>query len=232
MKPSYFVSGTDTDVGKTLITAALLHALVQAGVSAVGMKPVAAGINHDGSNTDLTMLQAAGNVKCAQELRCQYLFAPFCAPHIAAKAAGVKIALPTIVAAWQELAGLAQAVVVEGVGGFRVPLTLPDAQAKGVDTADLAQTLGLPVILVVGMRLGCINHALLSAEAIAARGLKIAAWVANVIDPDMLYLEENIAALAASLGAPLLGRVPRLPEATAAAASACLDFSVLPDWPN
>jgi dethiobiotin synthetase len=120
----------------------------------------------------------------------------------------------------------ADAVVVEGVGGFRVPLTDQE------DTADLAQQLGLPIVLVVGIRLGCISHALLTAEAIAARGLLLAGWVANSADPGMRHAEANIDALRARLPAPLLGCVPRLPAPTAAAAAAHLDFSLLPGWPS
>jgi len=117
----------------------------------------------------------------------------------------------------------AEAVVVEGVGGFRVPLT------GRYDTADLARDLGLPVVLVVGLRLGCISHALLTAEAIAARGLTLAGWVANTVDPAMGHMAGNIDSVAARIGAPLLGHVPRLAQPTAAAAAACLDLSLLED---
>ncbi len=117
-------------------------------------------------------------------------------------------------------------MVVEGVGGFRVPLT------ERFDTADLAQQLALPVVLVVGLRLGCISHALLTAEAIAARGLRLAGWVANVVDAELPNAAQNVEALAARLPAPLLGRVPRLPLASAAAAAAHIDFSCLPGWPG
>ncbi len=226
---SCFVTGTDTDVGKTLVSSALLHALVQQSVSAVGMKPVAAGCTlHDGQlrNADIEQLFAAGNVDAPFALRCQYLFEPFCAPHIAAAQAGVEISLAPMLAAYQALAEQAQVVVVEGVGGFCVPFS-----SQG-DSADLAQQLGLPVILVVGLRLGCINHALLTKEAIAARGLRLIGWVANLIDPNMPYQSENIAALQAGLQAPLLGCVPRLSEADAAHAAAYLNFSVLPHWPK
>lgn len=225
---SCFVTGTDTDVGKSLITSALLHALVQQGVSAVGMKPVAAGCTLENGqliNADVEQLFAAGNLAAPFAQRCQYLFEPFCAPHIAAAQAGVEISLAPILAAYQELASQAQVVVVEGVGGFRVPFS------SECDSADLAQQLALPVILVVGLRLGCINHALLTKEAIAARGLRLIGWVANLIDPNMPYQTENIAALQAGLQAPLLGYVPRLPEADAAHAAAYLNFSVLPHWP-
>ncbi len=227
---AYFVTGTDTDVGKTLISSALLHALVQQGVLACGMKPVAAGctiVNGVSQNADIEQLYAAGNYQADFALRCQYLFTPFCAPHIAAAQDGVTIALEPILHAYTQLSAQVQAVVVEGVGGFRVPFS------SHCDSADLAQQLGLPVILVVGLRLGCINHALLSKEAITARGLQLVGWVANLIDAEMPYQAENIAALQAGLQAPLLGKVPRLPfeHADAAHAAHYLDFSVLPHWP-
>jgi dethiobiotin synthetase len=115
--------------------------------------------------------------------------------------------------------------VVEGVGGFRVPLT------EDIDTADLAVQLGLPVILVVGMRLGCISHALLTAEAIIKRGLVLAGWVANTVDPDMLFPDENIETLAQRIPAPLLGRVPRLPNPSPALAAEFIDLTGVPGWP-
>jgi dethiobiotin synthetase len=127
---------------------------------------------------------------------------------------------------WRRVSEAAQAVVVEGVGGFRVPLS------EDFDTADFAQELGLPVVLVVGLRLGCISHALLTAEAIAARGLTLAGWVANVLDPGMPHLQANIDALQSRLPAPLLGTVPRLVQPDAAAAASHLDFSRLPGWPG
>ena len=228
-----FVTGTDTDVGKTLVSSALLHALVQTGASAVGMKPIAAGCTTQQGrwrNDDIEQLRAAGNVAIADDLRCQYLFEPFCAPHIAAAQVGVEIEMSPILNAYQSLCTQSEALLVEGVGGFRVPLS------SRVDTADLAQQLSqlahLPLILVVGLRLGCINHALLTVEAIAARGLQLAGWVANQLDADMPYVAANIAALTERIPAPLLGCVPRLSAPSAAAVAAYLDFSVLPNWPT
>lgn len=223
-----FVTGTDTEIGKTLTSAAMLHALVARGVRACGMKPVAAGAElRDGRlhNDDADMLAAASNMTMLPTLTTPYMFREPAAPHIAAALEGRAIEIVPILAAYTELAAAADAVVVEGVGGFRVPLS------DDFDTADLAQQLGLPVVLVVGLRLGCISHALLTAEAIVARGLVLAGWVANETVDDMAFADENIAALAARLPAPLLGRVPRLETPSAAAAAACLDFSGLPNWP-
>ena len=201
----FFITGTDTSVGKTLFSAALLLALGDLGLRAVGMKPVAAGAElKDGVwvNEDVAMLAAASGLAVPAELANPYLFREAIAPHLAADHKGVHIEIPRIAAAFDELADLAEFVVVEGVGGFRVPLG-PDR-----DTADLAVRLGLPLILVVGMRLGCLNHALLTSEAIAARGLELAGWVANRIDPDMASYDENLDALRARLPAPMLAELP------------------------
>lgn len=224
-----FVTGTDTEIGKTLVSAALLHALVRRGVRACGMKPVAAGAEvRDGElhNDDADRLIAAGNVSMLRSLTTPYMLKEPAAPHIAAALEGVRIDAVPILAAYLEVAAASDAVVVEGVGGFRVPLS------DDYDTADLATQLDLPVVLVVGLRLGCISQALLTAEAIAARGLLLAGWVANELAADMPYADENIAALQQRLGAPLLGRVPRLEDPSAEAAAACLDFTALPHWPG
>ena len=201
-KPAWFVTGTDTEVGKTFASCALLHALRNQGYSAVGMKPIAAGTDEHGRNDDVEALIAASSVTAPRELVNPYLFAPAIAPHIAAAEAGRAIDLKTIVSAFASLRALADAALVEGVGGFRVPL------GATIDSADLAQKLALPVILVVGMRLGCINHALLSVEAIAARGLTLAGWIANSIDAPMPRFAENLAALESRIDAPLLGVIP------------------------
>ncbi|MBU0593002.1 MAG: dethiobiotin synthase [Gammaproteobacteria bacterium] len=199
-----FVTGTDTDVGKTLIACALLHAWRAAGKTAIGMKPVAAGCEIQAQGLicgDVTALCQSSSVQAPVKLVNPYAFEPPVAPHIAAEESGVTIELERIHAAFLTLAECAEIVVVEGAGGFRVPLNLHE------DSADLARKLGLPVVLVVGMRLGCLNHALLTAEAIRARGLTLAGWVANRIDPDMLHYESNLAALRERIGAPLLGVV-------------------------
>ncbi len=200
-----FVVGTDTGVGKTLASTAMMHALRALGHRVVGMKPVAAGATlREGEwfNEDVSQLIAASSVPVPSGLVNPYLFREAIAPHIAAERKGVRIEIPRIVDAYQALASLSDWVVVEGVGGFRVPL---DARR---DTADLAVALGLPVLLVVGMRLGCLNHALLTAEAMTARGLRVAAWVANRLDPEMAAYDENLAALAARLDAPCIAEFP------------------------
>ena len=198
----YFIAGTDTGVGKTFVTCALLHTLKAQGIAAIGMKPVAAGgdMTPDGlQNDDIEALRDASSVKLVSEdLNC-YLFAEPIAPHIAAANEDVDIDLDVIRQRFDQLAELADTVLVEGVGGFIVPL------GDGVDTADLAADLDLPVILVVGMRLGCLNHALLTQEAIRARGLTLAGWVANQIDPHMAELDANVDALEERIRAPLLG---------------------------
>jgi dethiobiotin synthetase len=221
---SCFVTGTDTEIGKTLVSSALLYALRQQGVRAAGMKPVAAGAElRDGvwHNEDVDMLLAAAPLKLASSLTTPCLLRTPAAPHIAAALEGVRIDPQKILDSYAQVKQLAEAVVVEGVGGFRVPLT------DNYDTADLAQQLGLPVVLVVGLRLGCISQALLTAEAIAARGLVLAGWVANTVDPAMAHADANVEAIEARLNAPLLGRLPRLSVATAAAAAAYLNLSLL-----
>ena len=200
----YFITGTDTGVGKTLIACALLHAFARAGRRVIGMKPVAAGATRSAEgllNDDVIRLRAASNVGCALERVNPYCFEPAIAPHIAADQAGVPIDISHIVNAYTYLAAQADNVIVEGAGGFCVPLN------RNEDSADLARGLGLPVILVVGVRLGCLNHAVLTAQAIRARGLKLAGWIANRIDPAMPVAEENVTALAERLAAPLLGEI-------------------------
>ncbi|MEO7344592.1 MAG: dethiobiotin synthase [Methylotenera sp.] len=198
----YFITGTDTGVGKTLISCALLHAFAAQGQRVIGMKPVAVGCDDDGHNQDVEQLQAASNVLVSYGQINPYSFLDPIAPHIAARNAGVCIDFTRILTSYRELASQADVVIIEGTGGFRVPLN------NNQDTADLALQLGLPVILVVGMRLGCLNHALLTASAIEACGLKCAGWVANVLDADMLAVQANIVALQQRLVAPLLGVLP------------------------
>jgi dethiobiotin synthetase len=201
---SYFVTGTDTGVGKTLVACALLHAFARRGLRAVGMKPVAAGaVSEDGvlMNEDVAALRAASNVDVPQSLASPYCFVPPIAPHIAARLAGVEIELRRVREAFDALSARAGNVIVEGVGGFRVPL------GPALDSAELARALALPVVLVVGMRLGCLNHALLTRDAILHSGLRLAGWVANHIDRGMLYADENVDALRERFDAPLLARI-------------------------
>jgi dethiobiotin synthetase len=194
------VTGTDTGVGKTLVACSLLRAFAARALTAAGMKPVATGVT-PGATGDVEQLVAAANVAAPREEVNPYGFAPPIAPHIAAEQAGVRIELERIERAFHALAARAQVVVVEGIGGFHVPL------GAGADTAQLSARLALPVVLVVGMRLGCLNHALLTAEAIAARGLELAGWVANHVDPEMLAATENVQTLEQRISAPLLARI-------------------------
>ena len=200
----FFVTGTDTGIGKTLIACALLHAYARQGKRVAGMKPVAAGAAPSAEgliNDDVMMLRAASNVQAPRALVNPYCFEPPIAPHVAAEQAGVAIDLTHIAQAFTQLTAGADVVIVEGIGGFCVPLNHSD------DSADLVQYLGLPLILVVGVRLGCLNHALLTAHAIRARGLRLAGWIANRIDPTMTVADESIKALAERLAAPLLGEI-------------------------
>lgn len=199
MTSGVFVTGTDTGVGKTVAACAMLRAYAASGLRAAGMKPVASGIAaHSSCNEDVSALEAAGNVDAPLALRNPYAFAPAIAPHLAARLAGVTIELARIDAAYRELAARADRIVVEGAGGALSPLD--DVH----DMLDIASTLGLPVLLVVGIRLGCLNHALLSALAIRARGLMLAGWIANAIEPAFPHFEENVATIERRLAAPRL----------------------------
>ena len=216
----FFVTGTDTGVGKTLVACSLLRAFAARGLRAVGMKPVASGGVAGGTglvHDDVERLIAAGNVTAPRERVNPYCFAPPIAPHIAAAEAGMTIDPDHIGRCFNALAERADVVIVEGVGGFRVPL------GPGADTAQLAARLALPVVLVVGVRLGCLNHALLTAEAIAHRGLTLAGWVANHIDPQMAAADENVRALDALIAAPLLARIAYTATPDSAASAALLD---------
>lgn len=209
----YFVTGTDTGVGKTRLAAALLRHFAGQGLRAAGMKPVASGCEErDGRliNEDVLALRAASNVDAPPDLINPYAFAPPIAPHIAARQAGTHIELAHIAARFDVLSGMADVVVVEGAGGLLVPLNDTETMA------DLAAHLGLPLILVVGMRLGCINHALLTAEAILRRGLSLLGWVANRIDPHMASFDANLSSLEQRIPSPLLAIMPHLsaPEKT------------------
>ncbi len=219
MALGYFVTGTNTEVGKTLVSCALLHALRAHHARVVGMKPVAAGATltaHGWVNEDTQALRAASNLAVPPELDNPYCLPDPMSPHLAAKRAGQTIEVSVLSQRYQRLATLADAVVVEGAGGFVVPLS--DTETS----ADLAQRLALPVILVVGLRLGCLNHAVLTQEAIAARGLRLAGWVANRVDSAMLAVEDNIDSLRERLHAPLLADIPYLSEPNPAQIAICL----------
>ncbi len=207
-KSGYFVTGTDTDVGKTTVSCALLHGFARQGNTVIGMKPVAAG-GANGVWQDVVHLRQASNIIAPPSLVNPYALTAPVAPHIAAAQQGIRIELPVIRQAFDALRAQAEVVIVEGVGGFLVPLN--DVH----DTGDLAQQLALPVILVVGMRLGCLNHALLSTHAIQAKGLILAGWIANQIDPNVSCLAENTEALRTRLPCPLLGTLPFQPHTNA-----------------
>lgn len=212
-----FVTGTDTEVGKTRVSAALLHRMAQAGLRVAGYKPVAAGMDHRAGqwlNEDVHALWAASNIELRpQEVGPCQLRQP-CAPHIAALAEDRVIDRDALERGARQLAQRADLIVVEGAGGLCVPMG-PDW-----DSSHLMCALNLPVVLVVGLRLGCINHALLTAEAIAARRLHLAGWVGNTLDPGMLHLQDNTGTLTHELArrfqAPCLGVVPHLERPDAA----------------
>jgi len=215
----FFITGTDTGCGKTEITLGLMAALQARGHKVLGMKPVASGCDQhpDGlRNADAARIQAQGTLTVPYALVNPYAFARPIAPHVAAAEVGISIELDRIRAAHTELSGKADWVLVEGVGGWRVPLG-PDCFV-----GDIPRALDLPVILVVGLKLGCLNHALLTAESIQSSGLELAGWIANQVDPDMLALEANLETLQTLIQAPCLGVVPWMDSPDAQAIAACL----------
>ena len=200
-----YVSGTDTGIGKTFASVALLHALRARGLRAAGMKPIASGceVTADGlRNEDALALQAASDPVPAYGEVNPYALRDPLAPEIAAREAGIEIALEPIRTAFARLQAQADAVVVEGVGGWAAPLSAT------LDQVDVVRALRLPVLLVVGLRLGCQSHALLSARAIVAEGCELVGWIANEIDPAMARIDENFEILCRRLPAPCWGRLP------------------------
>jgi dethiobiotin synthetase len=200
-KQAFFITGTDTDVGKTHVACALIRQYVAQGLKVIGMKPVAAGCELvDGvwMNEDVQKLTAASNVEAPLALVNPYCFNEPVAPHLAAEKAGIEISIEKIVEAYHQLAKMADVVIVEGAGGFLVPLNAQES------LADLADALAIPVVLVVGMKLGCINHSLLTVEAIKARHLNLHGWVANHIDPEMQFITENEQTITKQLQLPPL----------------------------
>lgn len=196
MKQSFFITGTDTGIGKTYVACQLIRHYVAQGYRVVGMKPVAAGcdlVNGQWVNEDVALLTQASNVPAPMHLVNPYCFKDPIAPHIAAEKEGIEIQLDVIQRAYAELSGLADIVVVEGAGGLLVPLN------AHYTIADLIARLNIPVLFVVGMRLGCINHALLTMEVMQARGLTVSAWVANPIDKEMQCYQENLLTLQTKL---------------------------------
>ena len=202
---SVYVTGTDTGIGKSVASAALLHALRARGLRAVGMKPVASGCERTPRgwrNDDARLLQAASAPRPDYADVNPYALPHPLAPELAAADAGVTLALPAILAAHARLDAQADVVVVEGIGGWAAPLSAT------LDQRDLVRALDLPVLLVVGLRLGCINHARLSARAIAADGARLVGWIGNAIDPAMDRCDDVFALLQARLSAPCWGRLP------------------------
>ncbi|WP_093287751.1 dethiobiotin synthase [Pseudoxanthomonas sp. CF125] len=201
----FYITGTDTGIGKTVASTALLHALRSQGLRAVGMKPVASGCERSEAgwrNEDALALLAASDPQPAYTDLNPYALPLPLAPEIAAREAGVQIELETLASAFRRLRDMADAVVVEGVGGWAAPLSAT------LDQADLVHALRLPVVMVVGMRLGCLNHARLTARAIAADGCELVGWIANHVDPDMQRQDENFELLRQRLRAPCWGRLP------------------------
>jgi dethiobiotin synthetase len=223
-----FVTGTDTDCGKTEVSLGLMAAWQQRGLRALGMKPVATGCAPGATgpqNADALRLQAQGSSQAPYGLVNPYAFEPPIAPHIAAGLAGVEIELGPIASACRTLASESDLVLVEGVGGWRVPLS------TSLSVSDLPRALDLPVLMVVGLRLGCLNHALLTAESIRAHGAHLAGWVANRIDPEMLEGDANLATLAALIVAPCIGVVPWLTRADPLEIAGYLNPELLA-WPK
>lgn len=222
MRGTWFVTGTDTEVGKTAISCALLHAAAARGLRTAAVKPVAAGCDEAGHNEDALALQAAMTEALPYAQVNPVALAPPLAPHIAAAQAGKRLQVSRLAGVCRGVAtGPADFVLVEGAGGWRVPLNERET------LADLARELGLGVILVVGMRLGCINHALLTAEAVSRDGLPLAGWVANQCGERMSSHRENVETLRRWLPAPLLGELPHLTPFDALKASEYLDISWL-----
>lgn len=217
----FFVTGTDTGTGKTWTTVALMEALKKRGLKVLGMKPVASGCLMEGGNLvneDAILLRNFASCAPPYQSVNPYAFEPAIAPHIAAEQASKLVRFEKIIAVFKQLQKQSDCVLVEGVGGWEVPLN------SNQTVADLAVALQLPVILVVGLRLGCLNHAVLTYNAIVQSGLVCAGWVANPIDPDFAFADENIQTLQKKINAPMLGRLPYLPEFSPGLLSQSIDI--------
>ena len=210
LKTGYFVTGTDTEAGKTLVSGALILKLRELGRNAIGFKPVVAGTyqgqNGEYINEDIETLRVASNLPQTQSI-CPFVLDTPAAPHIVAKANGIELNVNKLLESFTGIQNENDFVVVEGAGGFIVPLNDHES------LADFAQKIDLPIIVVVGMKLGCLNHALLTIEAIKTRKMKIAGWVANALAQEMSLLNENIQSLQDRIDAPFLGMIPTLPLA-------------------
>lgn len=206
----FFVTGTDTEVGKTLVSGALILKLRKQGKNALGFKPVVAGTYRDNNdavlNEDLETLRIASNLKPSELDLCPYILDMPAAPHLVAASMGLELEMETILQAFEQVQRQADVVIAEGAGGFLIPLN------KNQDLADVAKAMNFPIILVVGMKLGCLNHALLTYEAIKSRNLRIAGWIANTLATEMPLLQENIGTLKTKIEAPFLGLIPTLPK--------------------
>jgi dethiobiotin synthetase len=221
---SLFVTGTDTGVGKTVAAVALVHRLRAAGLRVAGMKPVASGCETTPAglrNEDALALQAAGDPRPDYADVNPYALARPTAPQLAAREMGVRVALPTLCDAHARLAARAEVVVVEGAGGWLAPM------GDGVEQAEFARALGAPVVLVVGLRLGCLSHARLSARAIVADGCTLAGWIGSMVDPAFDDVDAYLDLLRAALPAPCLGVLPHAPGADTAAMAAHLSLPPL-----
>jgi len=219
MNKGFFVTGTDTEVGKTLVSSGIIRLFADAGQKVVGMKPIASGSvqTEEGlRNEDAENLIAQSNCELPYEMVNPYCFEPPIAPHIAARRVDQRIEVEKIISAYNELRDAADVVIVEGVGGWMVPI-------DGRQTmADVAVEMNLPVIMVVGVRLGCINHALLTYESIKASGLEFKGWVANIIDPNVSMVPEILDAIQIKMHEPLLGLIPPMKNVDASQVSQCL----------
>ena len=206
----FFVTGTDTEVGKTLVSGALIVKLRGQQINAIGFKPVVAGTYKDAQgrtlNEDLETLRIASNLDSDEFNLCPYVLDQPAAPHLVAEKQGLKLEMSVMTNALRNIQKHADCVVVEGAGGLLIPLNNDE------DLSGFAKKIDLPIILVVGMKLGCLNHALLTHEAIKARNLKIAGWIANTLAEEMPLLQENLQTLKARIESPFLGLVPSLPK--------------------
>ena len=224
MAQGYFITGTDTDVGKTLVSLALLQALKNQGHRVAGMKPISAGCklaNNELCNDDAIKLQHRSSIKIPYKTVNPYAFEPPVAPHLAAKNLGISIEIDNIVSSYRTIAAQVDRVIVEGAGGWLVPLD------ERRTMADIVDALALPVILVVGLRLGCLNHALLTVENIKMRGAILGGWVVNVIDASMSFKQQNIDTLKQRIDSPLLGIIPYQQPVIVDDAAMLLDVSLL-----
>ena len=223
---SFIVSGTDTGIGKTWVTVALIRAFLDRGERVLGMKPLASGcevIDNELRNEDALLIQQAGWQAVDYSLVNPYAFKPPVSPHAAAAKEGVQVSLKTILECYEILQGQADRVIIEGVGGWRVPFS------DELSLKDLVKALELPVIMVVGLKLGCINHALLTAEALDRDGIELRAWVANQLESDYLMQDATMRTLETSIPAPMLGLTPCLQTLQPDKLAEALDVDVLID---